>query len=153
MLGNRVGGSHGQPALSLRHNSIYHKSNGHRTPAPSASVSDHTDPSAFLPLPHLPLHVLLALAEGAPAHGWELIKRIGRITEGRSAPSSGSLYLAMARLEERGLLRQVPTPLADSDARRRYYELTRLGRRVLRAEAERLAGLVELARSHRIIAR
>ena len=50
--------------------------------------------------------IALALATEAPLHGWAIIKRIKEMTEGRTAPSSGSLYLAMVRLEERGLLEQ-----------------------------------------------
>lgn len=104
------------------------------------------DPQSFLPLPHLPFHILLALGTEGTAHGYAIIKRIGGITEGRTAPSSGSLYLAMVRLEERRLLQEVARPSGEKDARRRYYRLTPLGRRVLEAECQRLAGLVELAR-------
>lgn len=102
------------------------------------------DVAGYLPLPDLPLHVLLVLAEG-DRHGWGVVKRIEEITEGRQSPSSGSLYLAMTRLEERGLIRDAPAP-DDTDARRRYYRLTPLGRRVLEAETSRLAELVDLAR-------
>lgn len=105
------------------------------------------DPSGFLPLPDLTLHVLLALADG-PLHGWAAIKRIEELTRGRKSPSSGSLYLAIVRLEDRGLLEEVPPPpdVERDDERRRYHRLTVLGRRVLEAETERLAGLVEVAR-------
>ena len=103
-------------------------------------------PDDFLPLPHLPLHILLALA-GDTMHGWAVIKRIEEMTSGATCPSSGSLYLAMGRLEERGLLEEVASPVEDADARRRYYRLTPLGRRVLEAESQRLAGLVEIARA------
>jgi DNA-binding PadR family transcriptional regulator len=103
--------------------------------------------AALLPLPHLTYLVLLALARGA-AHGWAVIKRIEEITSGATQPSSGSLYLAMVRLEERGLLEEVAAPSDDVDARRRYYGLTRFGRYVLEAESVRLSDLVrEAARS------
>ena len=114
-------------------------------------VSNHPEPETFLPLPHLPLHILLALATEAPLHGWAVIKRIKEMTEGRTAPSSGSLYLAMVRLEERGLLEQVDTPADESDQRRRYYRLSGLGRRVLEQESQRLAGLVDVARAANMI--
>jgi DNA-binding PadR family transcriptional regulator len=100
---------------------------------------------AFLPLPDLHFHVLLALAEGA-AHGWAVIKRIRTLAQRRS-PSSGSLYLAMLRLEERGLIAESGEAVgSDGDGRRRYYALTDLGRAVMRAEAARLAELVAAAR-------
>lgn len=105
------------------------------------------DPTDHLPLPDLTLHVLLALVEG-PLHGWAVVKRIEGLTEGRRSPSSGSLYLAMVRLEDQGLLEEVPQPegIDSDDDRRRYHRLTGLGRRVLQAEMRRLSGLVEVAR-------
>lgn len=107
------------------------------------------EPSDFIPLPNLPLHVLLVLAEG-DFHGWAIIKRIEEITAGDQSPSSGSLYLAMTRLEEQGLIADAPAPDDETDSRRRYYRLSPLGRRVLSYEMDRLAGLVERARSHGI---
>ncbi len=98
--------------------------------------------SSFLPLPDLAFHVLLALAE-SDAHGWGIIKRIGELTEGRKQPSSGSLYLSIVKLEQRRLITDAPRqPVDDDDPRRRYYTMTRLGRRVLEAESARLSRLV-----------
>jgi DNA-binding PadR family transcriptional regulator len=106
---------------------------------------NRSSPASFLPLPDLALHVLLALAEG-DIHGWGIIKRIGELTERRTQPSSGSLYLAMARLEKQGLVTNAPRPSDDTDPRRRYYTLTSLGRRVLAAETARLSELMRHAR-------
>jgi DNA-binding PadR family transcriptional regulator len=110
------------------------------------------DPAPFLPLPHLSYHVLLALA-AEDLHGWAIIKRINEIAGERAAPSSGSLYLAMVRLEDRGLLQETEAPAGETseDTRRRYYRLTPLGRAVLRAETQRLAELVEIARRSRVL--
>jgi len=108
---------------------------------------------SFLPLPHLPLHIMLALAEEETAHGYAIIKRIGEMTRGVTSPSSGSLYLAMVRLEERGLLEGVEGEEPEADGRRKYYRLTRLGRRVLEAESRRLAGLVGRARAADVLPR
>lgn len=102
-------------------------------------------PQRFLPLPALSYYVLLALGEGA-AHGWAVIKRIRDLTEGTANPSSGSLYLAMVRLEDEGLIAESPTPAGD-DERRRYHRLTPLGRDVARAESRRLEQLVRRARA------
>jgi len=104
----------------------------------------NADPEAFLPLPHLHLQVMLALAESA-LHGWDIVKRIREASGGREHPSSGSLYLALNRLLEGGLLEEVDAP-EGADERRRYVRHTSLGRRVLSAETERLATLVELSR-------
>ena len=112
------------------------------------------EPSSFLPLPHLAFHVLLALSQGE-LHGWAIIKRIREITEGVTNPSSGSLYLSIGKLEDRGLLEEAPTrpEKGEDDARRRYYVLSPLGRRVVEAEAGRLAGLVEIARFANVLPR
>ena len=103
------------------------------------------NPGDMLPLPYLAHMVLLALAEG-DAHGWALIKRIRTLTEDRANPSSGSLYLAIARLQSSGLLEATAAPDDDSDSRRRYYHLLPFGRQVLLAETARLAGLVARVR-------
>jgi DNA-binding PadR family transcriptional regulator len=58
----------------------------------------------------------------------------------------GSLYRILNRLLEAGLIED-----ANTDERRHYYRITRLGRRVLRAEAERLAGLVDLMRTRKLL--
>ena len=102
-----------------------------------------SDPADLLPLPHLNYFVLLALADG-DAHGWAVIKRIREMSVGRTNPSSGSLYLAMVRMEDAGLIAEAKAP-AGADARRRYYRLTPFGRRVLSAESARLAELVSQA--------
>ena len=99
----------------------------------------------------LSYYILLALADG-DAHGWVIIKRIRELTQGQSDPSSGSLYLAMIRLSDQGLLEETDAPRGeDTDERRRFYTLTALGRKVVRAESARLARLVDYARSHRLL--
>ena len=110
----------------------------------SVRPSTNPDPAAFLPLPNLPYLVMLSIAE-QPRHGWAIIKRIEELSGPRAAPSSGSLYLAIARLEERGLIEESPAP-DDAVDQRRTYRLTSLGRRVVRLETTRLAELVGLAR-------
>jgi len=112
----------------------------------STRPSKGADPETFLPLPHLPFHVLLALAE-KPRHGWAIIRTIREITSGRDNPSSGSLYLAMSRLVERGLIEEAPGAgvATDTSGRRKTYRLTELGREVLEAETARLATLVRLS--------
>ncbi len=118
---------------------------------PTADDHADLDPKTFLPLPDLALHVLIALAEG-DLHGWGIIKRIGELTRGRTRPSSGSLYLSMARLEKRRLVADALSRPDDSeDTRRRYYTLTPLGRRVLEVEAARLSGLMEHAKKLGIV--
>ena len=105
-------------------------------------------PQDHLPLTHV-VYVLLSLA-GETRHGYGIIKDVEERTEGRLVLEAGTLYQAIKRLREEGMIEEAGAP-AGADARRRYYGLTPLGRRVLRAESERLAELVEMARSARVL--
>lgn len=102
-----------------------------------------TDAERWLPLSPLEFHVLVALTSG-PSHGYAILKDAARRSEGRVEPSASTLYGIIARLDERGLIEEVrPSPIPhDDQARRRYYRLTDLGRRVGRAEMERLERLL-----------
>jgi DNA-binding PadR family transcriptional regulator len=51
---------------------------------------------------------------------------------------------------EAGWLEEIDAPAAATDARRRYYRLTRDGREALKAEVDRLGALLDIARTHRI---
>ena len=90
-------------------------------------------------------HILLALAEG-PRHGYGIMKEVERESSGAVRLELGSLYRLLARLLELGFIEE-----ADGDERRRYYRISRMGRRVLRTEAERLAELIGLVRSRRLL--
>lgn len=92
-------------------------------------------------------HIMLVLAEGA-AHGYAIMGDIERLTDGRMRLGPGTLYRSLQRMEVEGLVEEVSLQREDApdDERRRYYRLTRAGRRVAHAEAERLASLVQLAR-------
>jgi DNA-binding PadR family transcriptional regulator len=90
---------------------------------------------AFLPLTHLLYAVLLSLAE-KPDHPYELVRRIRARSNGRIDPGTGSFYSVLAQAETQGLIRERRTP---AESRRHVYELAPLGKRVLAAEAERLA--------------
>ena len=98
---------------------------------------------AFLPLTHLLYVVLLSLAE-EPGHPYDLVKRIRERSGGRIDPGTGSFYSVVSQAERHGLIRERPS---QSESRRRVYELAPLGRRVLAAEAERLAEQLEATRA------
>lgn len=100
----------------------------------------------FLPLRPVEFHVLLSLAAGE-RHGYAIIREIE--TRGETpAPDVGTLYRALARMCDRGLIAgSLRRPAADADdERRNYYRITDLGLRVARAEARRLADLTSAAR-------
>lgn len=111
------------------------------------------EPENFLPLGHLAFHILLALGEG-PAHGYAIGKKAEERTAGRLKPTTGGLYQALRRLREDGLVATSPHATAQSsDARRQYFELTPLGKRVLRAELGRLKAIVAQAEASDLLPR
>jgi DNA-binding PadR family transcriptional regulator len=106
----------------------------------------------LLPMTPAMFHVLLALADG-DKHGYAIMKEVTRLTDGAVSLSAGTLYGILRRLESEGLVVEKderPAPELD-DERRRYYHLTEFGRRVARAEAERLEDMVTLARSKKLM--
>jgi PadR family transcriptional regulator, regulatory protein PadR len=68
-----------------------------------------------------------------PLHGLGIARRIAQITQGSFEVKPGSLFPALYRLEERGL---VAAEWGESDTRRRakFYRLTRVGKRQLQVE-------------------
>lgn len=112
------------------------------------------DPQRLLPLGHKVFIVLLFLADGRK-HTYAILKCMSAMATGEIKPSPGTLYGIVARLLHQGLIREAaerPVPELD-DARRRYYELTDLGKVVAIQESQRLATLVELARTKGLLCR
>ncbi len=105
-----------------------------------------SDPSDFLPLSEPVFHILLAVSD-RERHGYAIVKEVGRRTGGRVVLSTGTLYAAIKRLLADGLIDRAEgraDPELD-DARRRYYALTALGKRVVKMETDRLSDLVQMA--------
>lgn len=96
----------------------------------------------------LAFHILLALGEG-PSHGYAIGKDVETRSSGRLDPTTGALYQALRRLTDEGLIAPVETP-DDADPRRKYFALTREGRRAAAKEAERLDALVRTARQRKL---
>jgi DNA-binding PadR family transcriptional regulator len=103
----------------------------------------------FLPLkPHW-FHVLLSLA-GEEQHGYAIMQEVLERTGGKVRLWPATLYGTLKRLMDADLIAESDArPAADDDARRRYYRLTALGRRVLSAESERLEDLVRVIHAKR----
>jgi DNA-binding PadR family transcriptional regulator len=100
----------------------------------------------FLPLTPVVLEIALALAPGE-RHGYEIMREVEHRTDGRIVLHAGTLYRALGRLLEQGLIEELDErPSAEDDERRRYYRLTALGTAVARAEVDRLAAQVSAAR-------
>lgn len=105
------------------------------------------DPQKFLPLKPQWFHILLALA-GGDQHGYGIMQEVLNRTHGKVRLWPATLYGSIKRLIEADLIEESnerPAPELD-DARRRYYRLTALGKRVLNAECERLQELVRAIR-------
>ena len=115
---------------------------------------DRLRPEAFLPLTPVAFEILLALAEGEQ-HGYSIMREVNRRSNGAVTLHPGTLYRALARLLESGLLEELdqrPKP-AEDDERRRYYRMTDVGLAVARAEAQRLESQLSAARERLLGAR
>jgi DNA-binding PadR family transcriptional regulator len=101
-------------------------------------------------LSDLAFHILLALGDG-PSHGYAIGKDVEEQSVGRLDPTTGALYQALRRLTDEGLIVPAEGP-GDADARRKYFALTRQGRRAAAKEAQRLDALVRAARQRKLYA-
>lgn len=97
-----------------------------------------------LPLTDLAFNIMVSLTD-EELHGYALVKRL-RALEGRQKLRTGTVYAALARLQDQGWVEEGAEPGDQDDARRRYYRLTPDGLAVARAEAARLADVLALAR-------
>ena len=100
-------------------------------------------PRDFLPLASLDLQVLILLA-GRELHGYGIVRAAAELFPDQPALEIGSLYRIISRLLDEGMIREVSGPSGEPADRRvrRYYTVTPLGRRVARAEAERMRALL-----------
>ncbi len=109
-------------------------------------------PEYLLPLTPAVFHILLALADGE-LHGYGIMQDVGRQTNDFLQLGPGTLYGCLKRMLAAGLVIESderPDPLLD-DERRKYYRMTELGQRVVRAEAERLATAVRAAKGKQLL--
>jgi DNA-binding PadR family transcriptional regulator len=111
-----------------------------------------SDPQKLLPLTPAVFHVLLALAE-KERHGYAIMQAVAAQTEGNLQLGPGTLYGCLKRMLAAGLVEESderPDSELD-DQRRRYYRISDRGRRVARAEAQRLAAAVAAARATKLL--
>ncbi len=114
-----------------------------KTPTPRSAPEPLTPPV---------LHILLALVD-EDRHGLGIADHVQAFTNGRIALGPGTLYGAIKRLLDSGLITDVRDrpSRGDDDPRRRYYRLTPAGRRTVEAEARALAQVVDVARLKRVL--
>ena len=110
------------------------------------------DPNSFLPLTPAMFHILLALVDD-DRHGYGIMQEVKARTDGRVQLRPGTLYGAIKRMLANGVIVETDEKVDPdlSDERRRYYRLTDFGQRVVRAESERLARLVNQARAKQLL--
>ena len=107
------------------------------------------DVNGFLPLTEPVFFILLSLARG-PLHGYAIMKEAAALSDGRVEMSTSTLYGAIKRLLDQGLIERAPDASGiESGRERKAYRLTDLGRRILQAETTRLRSLVAAAEQSR----
>lgn len=97
--------------------------------------------------------ILLSLTDKR-LHGYAIIRDVRSRTEGRVNLTASTLYTAVKRMLEDGLIEESarrPVPELD-DERRVYYAITRAGRRALRSEARWLSDVAAMARDKGLLA-
>ena len=113
-----------------------------------ASRESREEADLLVPLQPAVFQILVALAD-QDRHGYAIMQDVAARTNGRMKLSPGTLYGAIKRMLESRLIVELderPDP-DDDDERRRYYRLTRFGREVAMAEADRLSTLLRQARA------
>ena len=110
------------------------------------------DPEALIPLSPAVFNILLALADG-DKHGYGIMLEVETNTDGQVNMGPGTLYGSIKRMLKSSFIRESderPDPDLD-DQRRRYYRLTDLGRKVLRAESQRLVDQVAVLQTKGVL--
>lgn len=105
----------------------------------------------LLPLTPAVFYILFALADGEK-HGYAIMKEVENVSGGQFTMGPGTLYTTVQRLLELGLIEETST-LSDSERRRRCYRLSRMGRRALEAELNRMEWLVRCAQRRKLAPR
>lgn len=108
------------------------------------------DLDRLLPLHSAVFHILIALADG-DRHGYAIMQDVAERTGGKLRLSPGTLYGSIKKMLEQGWIEEVRAKSSGDDERRRYYRLTKLGRRIAEAEASRLADLLKQARAYGLV--
>jgi DNA-binding PadR family transcriptional regulator len=100
-----------------------------------------------VPLTPAVFHILLALADG-PLHGYGIMQAVESSAASEPAMGPGTIYGSLQRMEEAGLVKELPSR---TDDRRRVFALQPAGRKALALEAERLLRLTELVRAKNLL--
>ena len=95
-----------------------------------------------LPLTEATFFILLSLVDGRK-HGYAILKDVRVLSQGRVRLSTGTLYGAITRLLDQGLIERVNEEDPDLVGRpRKFYELSFTGQQILQAESVRLSSML-----------
>jgi DNA-binding PadR family transcriptional regulator len=100
---------------------------------------------SLLPLRPVEFHILLSLVDG-DRHGYGIMQDARE--RGEAVPDIGTMYRALARMVDQGLIESADSPsdAEGGEERRNYYRVTSFGLKVAKAEARRLEVLMRAAR-------
>jgi DNA-binding PadR family transcriptional regulator len=103
-------------------------------------------PDGHTPLQEPTFYILLAL-RGGEKHGYAILKEVSELSAGRVTLSTGTLYGALNRLLDQGLIERLDGE--DGPRGKKGYRLTPAGLAVFGAELSRIERLLRAARSAR----
>lgn len=103
------------------------------------------------PLPNTAFQILLALAE-RDLHGYGIMRQVEEQTDNRVRLGPATLYGSIQALLEADFIEEVDPPDSNDDGeRRRFYRITAGGKKAARAEAERMADTLRIARARKLL--
>ncbi|MFY9115337.1 MAG: PadR family transcriptional regulator [Dethiobacteria bacterium] len=94
----------------------------------------------FLPLTETTYYILLALLE--PSHGYAVMQKIEKLSEGQVRIAAGTLYGAFENLAGQKLI----TPVESNDPRRKTYKTTAQGKKILMQDCKRMEHMIALSK-------
>ena len=95
--------------------------------------------------------ILLSLVDGGGLHGYSIIRDVALRTQGEVVLTASTLYAAVQRMLDAGVIVEVAAPAESGGAPRRCYRITADGRKLAQSEAERLDRMVAMARAKRLL--
>ena len=93
----------------------------------------------YLPLTETTFYILLVLT--TPAHGYAIIQEIDKLSDGTVKVAAGTMYGAIENLLKLNWIEEIPS----REKRRRVYQITDVGEKILTLEIERLRSLIKLS--------
>jgi len=104
------------------------------------------------PLTPAVFHILLSLAKGEK-HGYEIMKQVRQDSNGKVKMGNGTLYGSLKRMLADKLIEDAGEKEEMDNERRKYYRLTKKGRRFLNAEVQRYVETVNVIQKSNLLAK